>query len=40
MGSKIATNHVIGTGQENMSAGVVGTGIIMLPKFIHKYTFI
>ncbi len=25
MGNKIATNHVIGTGQEKMSAGVGGT---------------
>ncbi len=40
MRNKIATNHVIRTGQENMSAGVGGTGIIMLPDFIHKFTFI
>ncbi len=26
MGNKIATNHVIEKGQENMSAGVEGTG--------------
>ncbi len=26
MGNKIATNHVIGTGEENVSAGVGGTG--------------
>lgn len=26
MGNKIATNHVIGTGQEKMSAGVGRTG--------------
>ncbi len=26
MENKIATNHVIGTGQEKMSAGVDGTG--------------
>ncbi len=39
MGNKIATNHVIGTGQEKLSAGVGGTGILMLPNFIHKYTF-
>ncbi len=26
MGNKIATNHVIGTGQEKMPAGVGGTG--------------
>ncbi len=36
MGNKIATNQVIGTGQEKMSAGV---GIVMIPNFIHKYTF-
>ncbi len=26
MGNKIASNHVIGTGQEKMPAGVGGTG--------------
>ncbi len=26
MGNKIATNHVIGTGEENISSGVGGTG--------------
>ncbi len=31
---KIVTNHVIGTGQEKMSAGVGGPGIGMIPNFI------
>ncbi len=26
MGNKIATNHVIGTGEENIESGVGGTG--------------
>ncbi len=40
MGNKIATNHVIGTGQEKMPAGVGGTGNSNdIPNFIHKYTF-
>ncbi len=42
MGNKITINHVIGTGQEKMPAGVGGTGNsnnTMIPNFIHKYTF-
>ncbi len=42
MGNKITMNHVIGTGQEKMSAKVGGTGNsnnTMIPNFIHKYTF-
>ncbi len=42
MGNKITINHVIGTGQEKMSAGVGGIGNLnntMIPNFIHKYTF-
>ncbi len=40
MGNKIATNHVIGMGQEKMPAGVGGTGNSNdIPNFIHKYTF-
>ncbi len=39
MGNKITMNHVIGTGQEKILAGVGGTGSsnnTMIPNFIHK----
>ncbi len=35
MGNKIATNYVIGTGEENIYREWAGPGIVM----IHKYTF-
>ncbi len=39
MGNKIASNHVIGTGEEIFNREWAGPGIVMIPNFTHKYTF-
>ncbi len=40
MGNKIATNHVIGTGEEETcNREWAGPGIVMIPNFTQKYTF-
>ncbi len=38
MGNKIAANYVIEMGEEQ-NREWAGPGIVMIPNFIHKYTF-